>query len=40
MEEKNNICYICIGNIKEPIYPSGCIHGFCKEHLKVNIKNN
>ena len=38
MEEKKNICYICIDNIEEPIYPSGCIHGFCKKHLKVNIK--
>ena len=32
-----NYCYICIGKINNPVYPAGCNHGFCKEHLKVNI---
>ena len=30
-------CYICLEKIKNPVYPAGCNHGFCKEHLKVNI---
>ena len=32
-------CYICIGKINNPVYPSGCNHGFYKEHLKVNLFN-
>ena len=35
MEEKVNNCYICIEKLKDPIYPAGCTHGFCKKHLKV-----
>ena len=36
MSDKNNICYICMENIQNPIYPAGCTHGFCKKHLTVN----
>ena len=32
----SNNCYICMEKIKNPIYPAGCTHGFCKIHLKVN----
>ena len=36
-EKKNdNKCYICLEKINIPIYPSGCSHGICKKHLKVN----
>ena len=27
-------CYICLEKINDPIYPSGCNHGFCKKHLE------
>ena len=27
-------CYICLEKINDPIYPSGCKHGFCKKHLE------
>ena len=36
MSDKKNDCYICMESLNDPIYPSGCIHGFCKKHLKVN----
>ena len=36
MADKKIDCYICMEALKDPIYPAGCIHGFCKKHLKVN----
>ena len=37
MSDKNkNICYICMEIPLSPIYPAGCTHCFCKNHLKVN----
>ena len=36
MAEKKIDCYICMENLKDPIYPSGCTHGFCKKHIRVN----
>ena len=38
MADKKYECYICMESLKNPIYPSGCTHGFCKKHLKVNKK--
>ena len=36
MADKKNICYICMDIPLEPIYPAGCSHAFCKNHLKVS----
>ena len=35
-EKDNQICYICRENPVDPINPAGCIHIFCRQHLKVN----
>ena len=40
MEDVKNKCYICIENPKEPIYPAGCTHPFCKKHLKARQYKN
>ena len=37
-KEKDNekqICYICQEKPTDPINPSGCVHFFCRAHLKV-----
>ena len=36
MEGEKNNCYICMDKPQDPIYPAGCTHPFCKNHLKVN----
>ena len=35
-EKDNQICYICREKPVDPINPAGCIHIFCRPHLKVN----
>ena len=40
MSEVKCRCYICLENLKDPIYPSGCTHGICKYHLKVKLLFN
>jgi len=35
-EKNNQICYICREKPVDPINPAGCIHIFCRPHLKVN----
>ena len=37
MSERKLVCYICLEKLKDPVYPAGCTHGLCKEHLKVGI---
>lgn len=35
-EKDKQICYICREKPVDPINPAGCIHIFCRPHLKVN----
>ena len=39
MENEAKKCYVCLEIPKDPVYPAGCDHALCKNHLTVKFKN-